>query len=89
MWWTSTPVQFGYWGDYPHWRCSTNTRHRQKVFKSHLRLPKMAGLIPKSERKKVCKLLKIDNQDVFNIKNAPKNQKVHGPIQVSLFDDTK
>ena len=23
------PVEFGYWGDYPHWRCTGNNRHRQ------------------------------------------------------------
>jgi hypothetical protein len=57
----NTSVEFGYWGDYPHWRCTANNRHRQKVFKSHLRLPKMAALIPNRERRKVCKIFGIDN----------------------------
>jgi hypothetical protein len=52
-------VEFGFWGDEPHWRCIANKQHRQKIFKSHLRLPKMAALIPKKEHKKVCKLLGI------------------------------
>lgn len=57
------PVEFGYWGDYPHWRCTVNSRHRQKVFKSHLRLPKMAVLIPERERRKVCKMFGFDDYD--------------------------
>lgn len=56
----NSAVEFGYWGDYPHWRCIANKQHRQKIFKSHLRLPKMATLIPKKEFKKVCKLLGIE-----------------------------
>lgn len=56
----NSPVEFGYWGDYPHWRCIANKQHRQKIFKSHLRLPKMAALIPKKEQKKVWRLLGIE-----------------------------
>ncbi len=56
----NSAVEFGYWGDYPHWRCIANKQHRQKIFKSHLRLPKMAALIPKKEQKKVWKLLGIE-----------------------------
>jgi hypothetical protein len=54
-------VEFGYWGNYPHWRCSANNRHRQKIFRSHLRLPKMVALIPKREIHKVCKIFGIDD----------------------------
>ena len=61
------PVEFGYWGDYPHWRCSENKRHRQKLFKSHLKLPKMAALIPKRERKKLCELLGIDDFEEYTL----------------------
>jgi hypothetical protein len=56
----NSAVEFGFWGDEPHWRCIENKQHRQKIFKSHLRLPKMAALIPKKEYKKVCKLLGIE-----------------------------
>jgi hypothetical protein len=59
------PVEFGYWGESPCWRCTSNSRHRQKVFKSHLRLPKMAGLIPTSERRKVCQIFGISSTDVY------------------------
>jgi hypothetical protein len=59
----NAPVEFGYWGDYPHWRCTVNVRHRQKLFKSHLQLPKMAALIPKNELGRVIKLLKIDTRN--------------------------
>jgi hypothetical protein len=54
-------VEFGYWGGYPHWRCTGNSRHRQKVFRSHLRLPKMVALIPGHEIGKVCKVFGIDD----------------------------
>ncbi len=73
----NAPVEYGYWGDYPHWRCKENNRHRQKIFKSHLRLPKMAALVPKRERKKLCSLLKIDDFDEYVIKTTSEN---------SLFD---
>jgi superfamily I DNA and/or RNA helicase len=57
----NSPVEFGYWGNYPHWRCTANNRHRQKIFKSHLRLPKMAALVPKKELRRLCKILRIDD----------------------------
>jgi len=41
-------VEYGEWGGKPHWRCKENRRHRQKVARTHLRLPKMRSLIPKS-----------------------------------------
>ena len=61
----NSPFEYGYWGDYPHWRCTSNNRHRQKIFKSHLRLPKMAALVPRAERKKLCKLLNITDLDEY------------------------
>jgi hypothetical protein len=57
----NAPVEFGYWSEYPHWRCTSNKRHRQKIFKSHLRLPKMVDLIPRKERRKVAKILGIES----------------------------
>ena len=81
------PVEFGYWGDYPHWRCTANKRHRQKIFKSHLRLPKMAALIPERERRKVCKAFGIADfgQHIGRSERAtPKSSE-----QFGLFDDLK
>jgi len=80
----NSPVEYGYWGDYPHWRCTANSRHRQKIFKSHLRLPKMASLVPKGERKKLCNLLRIDNFDeyVFSSESGLRTM----PEQRNLFD---
>ena len=43
------PLKFGYWGDDAHWRCTANPRHRQRIAKSHLRLPKMRALVPAKE----------------------------------------
>lgn len=42
-------VEFGEWGGRPAWRCISNKQHRQRVARSHLKLPKMRDLIPKSE----------------------------------------
>lgn len=49
------PVHFGSWGDEPHWRCDKNPHHRMRIAASHLRLPKMRGLIPARELKKLEK----------------------------------
>jgi hypothetical protein len=46
-------MKFGYWGNYPHWLCTLNNAHRQRVVKAHLSLPKMRSLIPKKEQGKV------------------------------------
>jgi hypothetical protein len=80
----NSSVEYGFWGDYPHWRCTANSKHRQKIFKSHLRLPKMAALVPKNERKKLCRLLQIDNFDdyILSSKSGLKTQ----PEQMNLFD---
>jgi hypothetical protein len=84
----NSKVEFGYWGDYPHWRCSSNTKHRQKVLKYHLRLPKMTALIPKAERKKVCEIFGIDNVDSFVI-NDNRQRKESNTVQTSLFVNDK
>lgn len=77
----NSAVEFGLWGDEPHWRCIENKQHRQKIFKSHLRLPKMAALIPKKEYKKVCKLLGIEAvEDVSASFSTPQ-------AQMDLFDE--
>jgi len=80
----NSSVKYGYWGDYPHWRCTANSKHRQKIFKSHLRLPKMASLVPKNERKKLCRLLRIDNFDEY-VYRSESGQKIM-PEQEGLFD---
>jgi len=81
----NAPVEFGYWGDYPHWRCTVNNRHRQKIFKSHLRLPKMAALIPERERRKACKLLGIGDfvEHTFRSERAASETSE----QTTLFDN--
>lgn len=80
----SSAVEYGYWGGYPHWRCKSNNRHRQKIFKSHLRLPKMAALVPRGERKKLCRLLKINDLDEYVWGSNPVKGTV--PKQKDLFD---
>lgn len=54
------PIKFGYWGDWPHWRCTENKFHRQSISKAHLRLPKMLAMVPQEERRKLCEILKIE-----------------------------
>lgn len=46
-------VEYGIWGNKPAWRCVENRRHRQRISKSHLRLPKMRQLIPEHELERV------------------------------------
>jgi hypothetical protein len=41
------PVEFRQMPSGPHWRCTVNNRHRQRVIASHLRLPRMRELIPR------------------------------------------
>lgn len=48
-------VEFGQWGDDHVWRCAVNVRHRTRIGRSHLRLPKMRALIPKRELVKLDK----------------------------------
>jgi AAA domain len=43
------PVEFRQMPSGPHWRCTANNRHRQRVIPSHLRLPRMRELIPHRE----------------------------------------
>ena len=47
------PVEYGKWGGEPVWRCTAKPQHRQKIARTHLRLPKMRELIPKRELKKL------------------------------------
>jgi hypothetical protein len=54
------PVHFGHWGDVPHWRCDANPRHRTRIGRSHLRLPKMRALVPARELKKLDKQFGLD-----------------------------
>ena len=42
-------VEFRQMPSGPHWRCTRNNRHRQRVIASHLRLPRMRELIPRRE----------------------------------------
>jgi hypothetical protein len=44
-----SPVEFAQLPSGPHWRCTANRRHRQRVIPSHLRLPRMRELIPRRD----------------------------------------
>lgn len=49
-------VEYGEWGGEPHWRCVVNRQHRQRVARTHLRLPKMRSLVPNPELRRLDKL---------------------------------
>ena len=53
-------VHFGHWGGVPHWRCDANPRHRSRIGRSHLRLPKMRVLVPARELKKLDRQFGLD-----------------------------
>jgi len=53
-------VHFGHWGGVPHWRCDANPRHRTRIGRSHLRLPKMRALVPARELKKLDRQFGLD-----------------------------
>lgn len=40
-------LEFGEWGERYAWRCVENSRHRLRIHRHHLKLPKMAALVPK------------------------------------------
>jgi hypothetical protein len=46
-------VEFGEWGDEYVWRCTANARHRQRIARSHLRLPSMRALVPSNLLRKL------------------------------------
>jgi Cdc6-like AAA superfamily ATPase len=79
----NAPVEFGYWGPEPHWRCTENPRHRQKIFKSHLRLPRMAALVPVSERSKICEIFNLTNFEQLPVDHA--RGIMTRPVQRNLF----
>lgn len=80
----NSSVEYGHWGDYPHWRCTSNNRHRQKIFKSHLRLPKMAALVPHGERRNLCKLFNIKSFEDYVWGSSPSQNTCQN--QTHLFD---
>jgi hypothetical protein len=53
-------VEFGAWGERDAWRCKENYRHRIWVSRSHLRLPKMAAIVPKADLRRMCKKWGLD-----------------------------
>lgn len=72
-------VEYGEWGGKPHWRCLKNRSHRQKIYKTHLRLPKMRSIIPKRE------LRKLDNQ--FNVSLIDSSREIgREDTQLFLFE---
>jgi hypothetical protein len=51
------PLEFRQMPTGPHWRCTANNRHRQRVIRSHLRLPRMRELIPRGDLAQVERAL--------------------------------
>jgi hypothetical protein len=53
------PLECGQWGGKATWRCPGNPRHRQKVLRWHLLLPKMRALVPKDELRRLDRAFNI------------------------------
>lgn len=71
-------VKYGEWGGEPVWRCVDNPRHRQRIARIHLKLPKLRVLIPKRE------LLKLDK--LFSAGTRAKLKSTRNNTQMRLFD---
>jgi hypothetical protein len=48
----------------PHWRCTANPRHRQRVIPSHLRLPRMRELVPARDLARLEREFARENQQL-------------------------
>jgi hypothetical protein len=72
------PVEYGEWGGKPVWRCRTNPRHRQRIARTHLRLPKMRELVPKRKLKNL--------EDALGSPGTARMQVEDGEGQRALFD---
>lgn len=60
-------VEYGDWGGKPHWRCVENRKHRLKIARTHLMLPKMRSLVPKEEFRKLSKLFGLADEKLKEI----------------------
>ncbi len=47
----------------PHWRCVENKRHRQRVVRNHLKLPKMREIVAQRNLKKLDRSFGLDGSD--------------------------
>jgi hypothetical protein len=44
----------------PHWLCTANKRHRQRVIRNHLKLPKMRAIVGRRELRKLDRRFGLD-----------------------------
>jgi hypothetical protein len=54
-----------YWGDDPIWVCDCGKRHRCRIKKPHLRLPKMWALVPAQRRNRLLRELGLAPEDLL------------------------
>ncbi len=80
-------LEFGWWGGKPYWRCTKNPHHRQRIFRSHLRLPKMAGLIPRSEQHKIYRILGIGENQFRLVDGVLTCVICNAPVQFAYWGD--
>ncbi|MDY7094553.1 MAG: AAA domain-containing protein [Acidobacteriota bacterium] len=55
-------VELGDWGGKPHWRCVENRQHRQRVARSHLRVPAIREQIPKRSLPRLERRLGLESK---------------------------
>lgn len=82
-------VEYGEWGGKPHWRCVENKRHRQKIARSHVKLPKMRKLIPKRELAKLENIFNLKHKEPETAKKGNSGTATSRYIQGDLFDISK
>ncbi len=58
-------VELGEWGGKPSWRCVANRRHRQRVARNHLLLPRMRESISIGDLKQLDARFKIGPEDLL------------------------
>ena len=54
-----------YWGNDPIWVCDCGKRHRCRIKKSHLSLPKMWALVPRHRRNRLLRELGMTSADLL------------------------
>ncbi len=83
----AAPVEFGKRGKNAAWRCQDNRHHCQSIAKTHLRLPNMRRLIPKTELRKLDKLHGLSARDVRRTSDQSSSSDPRKNSRVSRRED--
>lgn len=64
----------------PHWRCTTNKHHRQKVARNHLKLPRMREIVARRDLQKLDRRFGLDGSG----RNGKSNERASESTQLHL-----